>query len=947
MLPELTRRSKTSREIEEFLHDLLRSGFDGEIATDESSRAITSTDNSIWQVIPKVVISPKSHAAVEHVVKVLSMHSHGEVSITARGGGTSTAGQSLTNSIVLDCKRYMHRILEFDEETNQVHVECGAVLQQVNEALKQFGVMIGPTVATASRATIGGMIGNDSAGKGSQVYGKMSDCVVSLTTVIRGGGTFKDDSELAEAIKSACNSARPHFDRFWPSLPRFISGYNLPMAWDGKTFDSNRIFCGSEGTLGVTTSAILQCVPIPTNQQLVLLCFESFDRALRCGATLTKHRPTAIETVDKMVLQTVRNDASWRDISQILDDKKDDAHAILFVECNSKNAQSILDESKSHKPILAKIVKNKEEQEITWSFRSRSVGLLSSLRENQRPVPFVEDCAVHPEKLADFIQEFKKLLEKHDLQAGMFGHVDAGVIHVRPALDMQNEHERKKIRVISEEVATLVHSFGGVLWGEHGKGFRSEFGPSIFGDVIWEQMCAIKSAFDPHNQFNPGKVAVPNSSFSLVSLESPTRGEQDKHSASLNILSNATKCDGNSECQSIDRTSSMCPTYRATDDPAQSPRGRADVLRYWLRRLEKEPPLKKGSFIRRLLNSGNTEDFNHEVKQVLDGCLSCKACASDCPMQIDIPSMRSHFYNLYFGRYLRPMRDLLLFNMERTLPHQRFLPSRFIASLLGICDAPKPSNTFRRSIHTSTPKQIARENPDVVLLQDSFTTYFRPAPCNAMIKILEHLGIRSSILPLRECGKALHVRGALDTFHKTAEKNIQWLSPVHDAQIPIIGIDPAATLLWRDEYPSNPIEVLLPQEWLINQDLSSIKLKNKWRLFPHCIEKATAIDSSEQWKQVFAKMHGNVDIVATSCCGMGGLFGHQKENKQVSQDIWEMHWEKEHLEETSDLATGYSCFSQAKRFAHITMLHPLEAIANAINPIRSQQQLTGEDQERP
>ncbi len=934
MLQELPRRTKSSPKIKQFLHDLLSSKFDGVVDTDESTRSIASTDNSIWQVLPEVVISPKSPASVEHIVKLLSAKTYQSISVTPRGGGTSTAGQSLTDSIVLDCKRYLYNILEYDEKTRQVHVECGAVLQQVNGVLEEFGVMIGPTVATASRATIGGMIGNDSAGKGSQVYGKMSDCVVSLHTIIRGGETFRDDSKLAETIKNACDNARPHFERYWPSLPRFVSGYNLPMAWDGKTFDSNRIFCGSEGTLGITTSAIMQCVPIPKNQHLILFCFDSFDHALRCGATLAKHQPTAIETVDEMVLHTVRCDASWKTLSQLLEDSKDDTDAILFVECDSKNVQTILDESKGYKPLLTKRIVSKEERDIAWSFRSRSVGLLSSLKGKQRPVPFVEDCAVPPEKLADFIQEFKKLLTKHNLEAGMFGHVDAGVMHVRPALDMQNEDERKLVRVLTEEVASLVHSFGGVLWGEHGKGFRSEFGPQIFGDVIWEQMCAIKSAFDPYNQFNPGKVAVPNDSFSLATLESPTRGEQDENSPVLSILSNATNCDGNSECQSSSHTSSMCPTYRATDDPTQSPRGRADVLRYWLHRLEKEPRLKKSSFIRRLLNSGNTDDFNHEVKQVLDSCLSCKACASNCPLQIDIPSMRSQFYNLYFGRYLRPMRDLLWFHMERTLPIQRFLPSRFFASLLGICDVPKPSNTFRKTIRTSTPEQIARDKPDVVLLQDSFTTYFRPAPCIAMVKILEHLGHKVCILPLRACGKALHVRGALDAFYKTANKNIQWLSPVYDAQIPIIGIDPAATLLWRDEYPNNPIEVLLPQEWLIKQDLSSITLKKSWRLFAHCIEKATALDSSEQWKQLFAKMQGSVEIVATSCCGMGGLFGHQRENKQVSQDIWEMHWKKEHPKDLNALTTGYSCFSQAKRFAEITMLHPLEAIANSINPIR-------------
>ncbi len=927
MLQRLPREIKTTPEMKRFLLDLHASGFDGDTATDESSLAVASTDNSIWQVMPQVVISPRSQSGVEQVVKLLSSPSHKPISITPRGGGTSTAGQSLTNSIVLDCKRYMHRVLDFDAENIQVHVECGAVLQQVNDELQQYNVMLGPTVATASRATIGGMIGNDSAGKGSQVYGKMSDCVIALETIIRGGTTFNDDSNLINAIKDACDTARPHLQKYWPTLPRFVSGYNLPMAWDGQMFNSNRIFCGSEGTLGVTTSAVLQCVPIPTDQQLLLLCFDSFDTALRCGAELAKQKPTAIETVDEMVLETVQNDASWQSLSALLGNAKNDAQAILFIESN--NTKKLVEVATSYNPLLLKILEDQEEQNLAWSLRSRSVGLLSSLEGKKRPVPFVEDCAVPPDCLADFIVAFKKLLANHDLRAGMFGHVDAGVMHVRPALNMQDEYDRNKIRLVSEEVVSLVHSFGGVLWGEHGKGFRSEFGPQIFGEVIWEQMCNIKNAFDPFNQFNPGKVAVPNNSSSLSTIDSKTRGEQDASVLTIPILSNATKCDGNSECQSVSLTSSMCPTYRATDDPAQSPRGRADVLRHWLTRLDAKPT-KDVTYVRRLLNSGNADDLTHEVKVILDSCIFCKACSTDCPMHIDIPSLRAEFYNLYFGRYLRPLRDFVWLNMERTLPLQRFLPSRLIASLLGICDAPKPTYDLQQHFKTTTPELVALEKPDIVLLQDSFTTYFRPAPFLAMLHILHHLGKRVSVLPLRPCGKPLHTRGALDAFKTVADTNISWITPVQDSGIPIIGIDPAATLLWRDEYPNNTIEVLLPQEWLLHQDVSSISINSSWRLFPHCIEKSTATQSNNQWKELFTMMNGELEIIETACCGMGGLFGHQKEHKQLSYDIWDIHWATHKPSESDSLTTGYSCHSQAKRIEHIKLRHPLEVIASTI-----------------
>ena len=293
---------------------------------------------------------------------------------------------------------------------------------------------------------------------------------------------------------------------------------------------------------------------------------------------------------------------------------------------------------------------------------------------------------------------------------------------------------------------------------------------------------------------------------------------------------------------------------------------------------------------------------------------------------------------------MRPLRDIIWLNMERALCLQRFFPSRLISSLLGICDAPKPTYKLHKHFNTTSPEQVAIERPDVVLLQDSFTTHFRPAPFLAMLKILQHLGKNVSVLPLRPCGKALYVRGALEAFRKVAKKNISWISPIQESGIPIIGIDPVATLLWRDEYPKNSIDVLLPQEWLLHQDVSSISIDSSWRLFPHCIEKVIAIQSSNQWKKLFELMNSKLKIIETACCGMGGLFGHQKENKQLSLDIWDIHWATHKPSESNSLATGYSCHSQAKRVEQITLRHPLEIIASTIH---RQQQPKVEELELP
>jgi len=964
MLQQLPPQSRVTPELHHFIRDLLVSGFQGDIATDEASLSVVSTDNSIWQTTPQAVIAPKTKGCVEAVVSLLAQPAHRDISITPRGGGTSTAGQSLTNSIVLDCKRYMNRILNFDPRTSQVHVECGAVLQTINDELQEHGVMIGPTVATASRATIGGMIGNDSAGKGSCVYGKTSDCIVELETVLRGGEIWKSTSidnktltsleqtngcvgEIHRAVRHACDAARPYLADHWPKLPRFVTGYNLPMAWDGTAFNLNRILCGAEGTLGVTTSACLQCVPLPTNRQLLLICFDSFDSALRCGTSLMQYNPTAIETVDDMVVQALRDDASWSQVSQLLGSAKDDTGAILFVAFSDSNIATIqeaFDEARtSDGVLLASIIQDPSEIHLAWSFRDRSVGLLSSIDGNRTPIPFVEDCAVPPEVLPEFIREFRQLLDKHDLRAGMFGHIDAGVIHVRPALDMQSILDRNKVRVISDEVASLVRKFRGVLWGEHGKGFRSEFGPSVFGEEIWQQMCRVKTAFDPHNQFNPQKVAVPNASIPIASLDTPTRGNHDASMQQLPVLSSVTRCDGNSECLSSSMHQGMCPTYRVTGDPVHSPRGRSEVLRHWLSRIGDRNIGRRGSFFRRLLNSGGSGDYSHDVRSALDGCLSCKACSTDCPMQIDIPSVRAHFYEAYFGRYPRPLRDFAWLHMESLLPFLstkfgRLVPVQLLASLIGIADPPRvviPSlatHLKQRGVRTSTQAEIVQAMPSVVLLQDSFTTYFRPSVFLAMIEIITQLQLSFAVLPLRPCGKSNHIRGDLRTFNKIAQRNMEWISPIQNANIPIVGIDPAATLLWRDEYPAavgqeaSDSIVLLPQEWLIQQDLSSLQINGTWRLFPHCIERACAIDSSAQWERVFKIAGAELQLIETACCGMGGLFGHQKEYKNQSSEIWNQQWIPHKPNADNSLTTGYSCHSQAMRMSNITLRHPLEVM---------------------
>ena len=944
MIPQLPRDDHCTAILAAFFTDIQHAGFSGDISTSEAARVLASNDNSIWEQTPSAVIAPRTADDVSVLLKILATPKYKSIKITPRGGGTSTAGQSITSNISIDCKRYLDRIIHINRAKKQVSVECGVVLATLNEALAQHGLMLGPTVATADRATIGGMLGNDSAGKGSNVYGKMSDCVVSLSTVLRGGVIWESKAinndamasieqvhgivgDVHTEVKRACEEAKPFLEKHWPNLPRFVSGYNLPMAWDGHTFDLNRILCGSEGTLGIITEATLQCVEIPKNQKLIVVGLKSFDGALRLGASIAHFKPSAVEVVDELVLESARKEAP--------DSIDKESNAVLFIECD--DGKEILSAIKSSGEIVsAELLESADEIEKAWRFRNRSVGLLSSTGKDKRPIPFVEDCAVPPENLADFICEFQKLLDARNLRVGMFGHVDAGVIHVRPALDLSNQKDRLLIRTVTDEVALLVHAYGGVLWGEHGKGFRSEYGPQVFGDGLWKQICRVKAIFDPTNQFNPEKVAGPSKHHPLISIDSTTRGEINNKASQLPILSNSLRCDGNSQCKSVKINEMMCPTFRSTDDPTHSPRGRSELLRHWLLRIGGRDVSSKSSTLFRFFNRFTRDDFSHDVHNALHGCLGCSACVSDCPMEIDIPQMRSVFLSYYYDRYPRPLRDVVWSRMEGLLPFKssaigKVLAPSWLSRFFGIVDPPQFSKKLR--IKTTNIDSIVAKQPDIIILQDSFTTFFRSEVVLSFLKIIESLGLSAAVLPLKSSGKALQVRGKRNAFRQIAQRNVQWLQQLQSTNIPIVGIEPATTLLWRNEYPQilksefAQTTVLLPQEWLIEQDLSSLRVSGSWRLFPHCVEHAVADESDEQWRVIFERVGANVEVMNTSCCGMGGLFGHEREHKQQSIDIWGQSWGRHHPTTGESLATGYSCHSQAKRTEKLTLRHPLEALA--------------------
>ncbi|MEZ7975082.1 MAG: FAD-binding and (Fe-S)-binding domain-containing protein, partial [SAR324 cluster bacterium] len=735
MIPRLSHSESIPEIVQSFLAELRQSSFNGNIQHDYGTRLITSTDNSIYQVLPQAVVFPKNIADIQALLQLTTQYKFCQcIKITARGGGTGTNGQSLTEGIVLDCSRYMNRILETNIKQGWVRVEAGVVLDQLNEHLAPHKLFFAPDLSPSNRATLGGMVNTDACGKGSRIYGRTSDHVLALSCVLSNGETLESfalDENRLNAYKQKSGIAGEVFkvvdqivlekagliEEVFPKMSRFMTGYNLAKVYGNseKNFNLNYLLSGSEGTLAVVSELKLRLSALPKYKRLLVVKYENFDDALRDAQILVENDPTAIETIDEKILSLAKEDEIYLKIKDFISDEKMKSGK----KVRSTRTISLLEFCGNNKNILEKQIlalcksinakKNKsgeatgyystaDPQEIKdlWSLRKKGVGLLGNTKGERKPLPFIEDTAVPPENLASYIREFRKLLESYGLEYAMFGHVDVGCLHVRPALDLKNPEEEGWIRELSDQVVELVKKYGGVMWGEHGRGYRSEYTVDFFGEELHQDLRRIKEAFDPENRLNPGKIVTPLSKATdkVVPLEGPLRGHKDRQIAPelLKEYETAINCNGNGACFDYSAKNVMCPSSKITRDRVHSPKGRAGMIREWLRMLsltpERETSLSnnsssnlsgqtqrnnvnenifKNSFnkIKNTWRKNQGEyDFSHEVYDSMAGCLVCKACVTQCPVHVNVPEFRSKFLNLYYSRYLRPLKDHLVGSTE-------------------------------------------------------------------------------------------------------------------------------------------------------------------------------------------------------------------------------------------------------------------------------------------
>ncbi|WP_291969051.1 FAD-binding and (Fe-S)-binding domain-containing protein [Candidatus Symbiopectobacterium sp.] len=1018
MIQQISHAPGLAQPVLNFLDALKQRGFTGDTATSYADRLTMSTDNSIYQLLPDAVVFPRSTADVALLAQLSVQESYRALKFTPRGGGTGTNGQALNQGIVVDMSRYMNRILEINPEEGWVRVEAGVIKDQLNQYLKPYGYFFAPELSTSNRATLGGMINTDASGQGSLVYGKTSDHVLGVCAVLLGGDMLdtqampvalaqqlaQESSPIGRVYRTVFERCRDQrtliLDKF-PKLNRFLTGYDLRHVFsdDIQTFDLTRILTGAEGTLAFITEAKLDITRLPKVRRLVNVKFDSFDSALRSAPFMVEAKALSVETVDSRVLNLAREDIVWHSVSELIQDVPgQDMQGLNIVEFAGDDEALIDGQVRGLCERIDGLLAGHEAGVIgyqichdlagierIYAMRKKAVGLLGNSKGQAKPIPFAEDTCVPPQHLADYIVEFRALLDSHDLTYGMFGHVDAGVLHVRPAMDMCDPQQEVLMKQLSDQIVALTAKYGGLLWGEHGKGFRAEYSPAFFGEELYNELRRIKAAFDPDNRLNPGKICAPLAvDAPMMRIDADKRGTFDR-SIPLAVRTSfrgAMECNGNGLCFNFDVNSPMCPSMKISGNRIHSPKGRATLVREWLRLLAEQgidPVALEQSLtarshslrglIEKTRNSWRARkgeyDFSHEVKASMSGCLACKACSTQCPIKIDVPGFRARFLQLYHTRYLRPARDYLVAGVESYAPLMALSPKTFNFFLkmplvdalsrrtIGMTDLPLLSSPSLRQQFAGHPamtttleqlESVAAASRDryVLIVQDPFTSYYDAQVVADLVHLVEKLDLKPVLLPFSPNGKPQHIKGFLTRFAKTAAKTSDFLNRVAKLGMPMIGVDPALVLCYRDEYREilgdkrGDFQVQLVHEWLL--PLLSARTPpgtprdDAWYLFGHCTESTALPTSSKQWADIFARFGARLENVSVGCCGMAGTYGHESKNITDSKGIYALSWQQalQKLPSASCLTTGYSCRSQVKRMEGQGLRHPLQALLDLV-----------------
>ncbi|HVS40397.1 MAG TPA: FAD-linked oxidase C-terminal domain-containing protein [Gemmataceae bacterium] len=987
----------------------LRKHLAGEVRFDVASRRLYSTDASIYQIEPLGVVFPKS---TEDIVAAVQIAAEMHVPITPRGGGTSLSGQSIGPGVVLDCSKYLNSILAVDPIGRTARVQPGVVLDQFNRALAPHNLLFGPEVSTSSRANLGGMMGNNSAGARSIVYGKTIDHVRRLDVILGDGsrasfGAVSPDewdrrAELSSLegrayrqVREIVRRNRAEILRRFPRILRRVSGYNLDVLADspltpdpsplstgargaipppsppstgargaipppspplrgrgvgGEGVGLHQLLVGSEGTLAVVTEAELGLLPRPKTRGLLVPQFASLAAAMDAVAACLEMKPSAVELMDHYLLELTAGNLALRETMKAIVGKP---QAVLMVEFSGDDEREIADRVERLRKRLEGVAGltaavpalDPALRDPLWDLRKAGMPLLYGMRGDRKPVTFVEDCAVSPERMPEFVRRFRETLHRHGTDGAFYGHASVGCLHIRPLLNLKDPNDVTRMRRITADVTDLVLEYNGSLSGEHGDGLaRSEWNEKMFGPIVYQAFREVKAVFDPEGLLNPGKIVdAPRMTDNLRygpgyrPIELPTVFNYDKQEG---FIRSVEMCNGNGACRKM-QGGTMCPSFRATRDERDSTRGRANALRL---AMSGEQPLQQ-------LKS-------KWVQEVFDLCLMCKACKAECPSNVDVAKLKAEWLELLYQDRPRPLGHMLAAHLPSVnrlgapfAPLVNWLQSgravRWLLEKTAGVDRrrslpPLHANHFRRWFAHHKPDAAAGRTGRVLLLDDCFTTFNEPAIGKAAVHVLERAGYAVELANLRCCGRPMLSKGFLSETRALVREQAPALARRIADGTPILGLEPSCILTLADEWtelaPGPETQRIaaaahLADGWLAKQvgngacELSLLPRAEKCVLHGHCHQKAlVGAGGSAAALRLAPGM--DVTVLDAGCCGMAGSFGYEKEHYDLSVKIAGLALlpALAAAPESTVVAPGTSCRHQIKDLAGRRALHPLEVL---------------------
>jgi FAD/FMN-containing dehydrogenase/Fe-S oxidoreductase len=961
---------------------------DGDVRFDDYSRQLYATDASAYEVTPVGVVFPRS---TEDVASVVSYCAERGVAVLPRGGGTSLAGQAVNDAVVLDFTRHMDAVHDVDPDGATATAQAGVVLSDLNDAAAPHDLKFAPDPAAGDRSALGGAIGNNSTGAHSLQYGKTDAYVESVEAVLADGTvtTFgestiadlreratRDDlvGRIQAEILDVLETDADEIDAQYPDMKRNVSGYNLDVLLeeyraaqngDGTVEDPEdatvnlaRLLAGSEGTLAIVTEATVSLEPVPETTSVALLTYDSLDAAMRDVPAILEHDAAAVELVDEVLIDLARETAEFADVVAMLPDETETALLVEFyADSHDEGGELVEDlvaDRVGDRAFDALVAHDDETQARFWKLRKAGLPILLSRTSDEKHISFIEDCAVPPEHLADYVADFQAILADHDTVASFYAHAGPGVLHVRPLINTKSETDLAAMADIANRVTDLVVEYGGSVSGEHGDGrARTQWNRKLYGDRLWQTFRDLKSAFDPDWLLNPGQVCGD------VDMTEHLRFDPDyEFDASFDtdlVWENengfqgmAELCHGCGGCRTDqDEGGVMCPTYRAAEEESLSTRGRANALRQAMSGdLPADP---------------RDDEFAAEV---MDLCIGCKGCARDCPSEVDMAKLKTEVTHASHQREGASLRERLFANVDtlskwgsRMAPLTNWLPKlpgarMVLERTMGIArERSLPTferQTFRDWFAARGGPAVTESEADrrVVLFADTYTNYSNPDAGKAAVRVLEAAGVYVTVADRTDSGRPALSKGFVEQARDTATANVAELEPyVRDGR-DVVVVEPSDAVMFQsdllDLLTTEAAETVAANTYGVCEYLDTVRLDEDidWTsstdesltYHGHCHQKATKKDHHAVG--VLRRAGFTVDPLDSGCCGMAGSFGYEAEHYSMSQAIGRLLFDQvEDSDADTVVAPGESCRTQlGDREGAEDPPHPVEKLAEALAP---------------